>query len=719
MQSTHGDKKISPINVFAAGAAFIARPILLIWKLISDERYRIRMNVEITKKAMKLPISPIHKKAFIGAVLAFCLAVIFGYRFFLAASKTMALLVAVVTSKNSAISGAIAPLRKMDVNYGLNLLGAILLANIIYFFVYEWKFSGRKTLIRAFGSRGLGVEADGTAKEDSKLRVYSNRLVVLETLTSQDKLHEEAAFWRAARFNPSEPTLLSGGNKYLWVAAALKPSTSTIWTDRLPEWRQLMAATYVGSISRQVGVPKEDRRAPQWYYGEYVNQNEVKLKRCEDDFSGAFIGMSGSGKTEAMKPWILHAKATNPSMRLFIADLKEAGDWKVFKDYTEFGRIVYTADETFKTLAYLMAVYESRKEYMQRKGYKSVREWMEVEKVDVPLCLLIIDEFPAMVGPLKYDQQEKKAGTPANILFTFMTRGRSYGVWTFLASQFGNYDYIPASVAKNMTSKVILKVGSSGEANLWLDNDLPFQFGKGMLRKPDGTIDAQKGYACVDKCAEYVRFWYMTNEQILGEFNRYKVPKTLAIDPQFMPAAELMSESKPIIAADTSDQPKNIIEKWKWRVFPSSKPQDDFVWELPPTEPLAPLPLPDESFEDYGKRVIPAFMGLGGPKALPAANASSGASLLQPEKTWSQGVTASPSLQSVAQLPAANMGNQGLSARSTEESTVARDKQALKTPEPMKAAPSAGASEGPKPSGVESFISKLRTKPTKKPTTPP
>lgn len=327
--------------------------------------------------------------------------------------------------------------------------------------------------------------------------------------TTSEEVVKRTSLWRESGFSPNPvPCDVEGVNRAIFAAAAEKPSNSTYIYDRYDEWTGLM---------------EDNEKIFNWYLGEYVNQNEFMWKDCFDGFSSAFVGTSGSGKTEAMKCWLTAFLCKQPFARMVICDLKGTADWDVFGPMTEYGRVIKDEKETLLAITSYYGLIKQRQMYMKEKGYNNIRAWSDAENIEVAPILLIIDEFPQLTGPLKYDIQSHKEGTPANVLFKMLTMGRSYGIWFALGSQFSGADAIPSQLNKNIKIRVLLRMGSEGESFTWINSGAAFRLGK-RKRKPSGESDGEQGYGFVDAEENFVRFWFMHDWFIVHELRKYGVP---------------------------------------------------------------------------------------------------------------------------------------------------------------------------------------------------
>lgn len=390
-----------------------------------------------------------------------------------------------------------------------------LAGNILNFCIFIWSGSRYKKLFKALKDNGIEGK-DGT----KPTWYYPGGMLFIDLVgrTGEDLVKNNQALWNQAAFEPTQDVKkIQGTNQWIITAAVQKKSNSTMLYDRYEEWTTLQT---------------DKMKNYNWCMGEYVNRNEVLWKDAFEDFSLAFIGMSGSGKTEAMKMWLTSFLCKHPSTHLVICDLKMTGDWDVFASMTETGKIIKTVEETLLAISYYDDLLNSRTDYMAKKSYKNIRTWSEAENTFVPPVLLIIDEFPQLSGPLKWDMQSRRDGTPANTLFKLYTKGRSFGLWVILGSQFGGGDAIPSEINKNCKVHVMLRTGSEGESLQWINSGKAFFLGKTGLLKEDGSEDKQIGYAYVDNEVNFVRFWYIDDWLIVHEFLKYGV-KTINGMPHF------------------------------------------------------------------------------------------------------------------------------------------------------------------------------------------
>lgn len=338
---------------------------------------------------------------------------------------------------------------------------------------------------------------------------YPGKMLFIDLL---DRTGEEAVndkpLWNRANFNPTaDVAKIPGTNQYILTASVEKKSNSTMLYDRYDEWTALV---------------EDKSKLYHWMLGEYVNRNEFMWKDAYEDFSILFVGQSGSGKTEAMKCWLTNFVCKHPTTHIVICDLKKTGDWDSFAPLTENGMVVKSTEEALLAISYFEDILNSRTEHMQKNGYKNIRSWSEAENTVVPPVLLIVDEFPQMNGPLKWDVYSRRDQTPANVLFKLYTTGRSFGLWVVLGSQFSGSDAVPSEMNKNIKLHVCLKVGSSGESMQWINDEAAFWLGKNV-RRPDGSEDRQVGYAYVDGKTAFVRYWYADDWLIVHEFLKYGV----------------------------------------------------------------------------------------------------------------------------------------------------------------------------------------------------
>jgi hypothetical protein len=390
-------------------------------------------------------------------------------------------------------------------NISIIFATSILVSNLLYLATFSFKGSRYKRFMNAIKDAGLTNSDSHT----DRIWYYPKRLALLPLVgrTGED-LIKNKPLWNQARFNPSADFRELPGNVFLFVAKVEKPSESTFLYERYQEWTSLMT---------------DPLKAMNWQLGEYVEKNAYKWKDMRNNSTLAFIGTTGSGKTEAMRVSFAAAKIMHPEMRFLIHDPKAAGDWDIFAPFTESGRIIKTQEEAEMMFFYAKAVVAARRAYCQEKGYSNINQWMQREGVTVPILMLIVDEFPNFNKLINFDFNFKKPDKAAGILFELFTMGRSYGVWFTLGTQFGLGEHVPNEVNKNIKAHICLRVGSPGESAAWINTDDAFRLGKGKTLE-NGEEDPQSGYAYIDDNKEFVRFWYADNTLLYHEFLKYKSP---------------------------------------------------------------------------------------------------------------------------------------------------------------------------------------------------
>lgn len=346
---------------------------------------------------------------------------------------------------------------------------------------------------------------------------YPGKALYLDLVSSKpQEVLDREGMWRNAGFKPLDEAFqaVDSTNEWLFVAGALKPTNETFFPERYEEWNK-----YV----------EDPKNVLAWNLGEYVRANGSYLADCFQDFSLAFIGTSGAGKTEAMKFFLMAFKCKHPLSRLTIVDLKATSDWAVFAPTTEPGTIVTRKEDALLALMYYDALMYFRGAIMKERGYNGIRAWIADRPDEWRLsqpALLVIDEFPQLSsdgGPLKFESRSGIDGQPANALFKMMTLGRSFGLWFILGSQFGTSEAIPSAIKRNIQTGVMLRVQSEGEAMNWTGCSGPAEIGKGK-RTPSGKSDKQPGYGYVGSKEGYVRFWFTPDFYIVHEMKRFGVP---------------------------------------------------------------------------------------------------------------------------------------------------------------------------------------------------
>ena len=480
-------------------------PSKLLLRFLNDERKRMEYNKELPESQRVPPLKSRIKLIWLSSlILAAQLGSIFGL-----------LTGAWVSGLGPAyhLKRLLTKLKVPELSEVLNyyvlaiFLLSIVASGLIYFLNFKYSKSRYAKLFIE-----LARKPEGRDDEKELLKpawYYPGKMIFVDLLDrTGDEVIKDKPLWNRADFSPTDAKKIKHTNQYILTSAPEKPSSSTYLYDRYDEWTSLV---------------QDKMKIYHWQLGEYVNKNEYLWKSAHDDFSIAFIGQSGSGKTEAMKSWLTNFLCKHTSTHFIICDLKRTADWDSFAPLTETGRIIKTPEETLLAIAYFEDLLNLRTKYMAEKGYKNIRTWSETEGIIVPPVLLIIDEFPQMNGPLKWDVYSRKDATPANVLFKLYTTGRSFGLWVVLGSQFSGSDAIPSEMNKNIKVHVVLKTGSEGESMQWINSGAAFWIGKNVF-KEDGTEDRQVGYAYVDGEQAFVRFWYADDWLIVHEFLKYGVP---------------------------------------------------------------------------------------------------------------------------------------------------------------------------------------------------
>lgn len=507
-----GLRRVRGLLTIARGVIWgLFLPFALLSRLGKDERRRVKFNTYLPEPQR---VSPSRDRIKLMAVAA-------GLSVVQLMSLAAVVLGAGTTGAGPryAISRALARVRLPKFTDIVNpvwfaiLLVAAVIAAAVWWATFKRKNSRHAQFFSVWEKKNDG--RDGKEMGVLPPWYYAGKILFMDMV---DRTGEEAmndnAFWNRVNFKPGDFCRIPGTNQHLFMAAVDKPSNSTFLYDRYDEWTALV---------------QDKMKLYSWQLGEYVNRNEFMWKSAFEDFSILFVGQSGSGKTEAMKSWLSNFLCKHPQTHFVLCDLKKTGDWDVFSPLTECAKIVKSTEETLLAITYFEDLLNARTDYMQKKGYKDIRAWSEQEGIVVPPVLLIIDEFPQMNGPLKWDVYSRRDATTANVLFKLYTTGRSFGLWVILGSQFSGADAVPSEMNKNIKVHVTLRTGSEGESMQWINAPDAFWIGKN-IRRSDGSEDRQVGYAYIDGKTAYVRFWYSDDWLIVHEFLKYGVPTMVGSD---------------------------------------------------------------------------------------------------------------------------------------------------------------------------------------------
>ena len=221
---------------------------------------------------------------------------------------------------------------------------------------------------------------------------------------------------------------------------------------------------YEKDFSAISGHPKDH-----WFLGTNQVTKSPILKPMGSQPTVAFIGMTGSGKTEAMKALVLAAKLADPNHTMIVLDPKDGGDWDSLAGLTESRRILSRKNEFAEAVAYVHSELIERKLLTENSGPQSL-------EVPSPLTL-VIDDLPNFAVMIGLADGYKDTRTTAGRFWYIMTAGRPYGVQVVTGSQFA--DARTQWILKLMRTRVCFHVGSRGESEFAIGSDAAFLIGRG------------------------------------------------------------------------------------------------------------------------------------------------------------------------------------------------------------------------------------------------
>ncbi|NOZ11232.1 MAG: cell division protein FtsK [Gammaproteobacteria bacterium] len=197
-------------------------------------------------------------------------------------------------------------------------------------------------------------------------------------------------------------------------------------------------------------------------------------------------GSSGSGKSEFLKSMVASLiKRNGPdSLRLTLIDPKVLTFSGLQTCSYLTGPIVSNLDGAVSCLEQAVKDMENRYQQLSREGFINLGERINAGNTDLPFHVIVFDEFADLVLAGK---KEKKLFE--NLVARLAAKGRAAGIHLVLATQRPDRSIVTGPIKANLPLKVCLKVTSSANSQIILDEP----GGEALMGRGDLLCDRGKG----------------------------------------------------------------------------------------------------------------------------------------------------------------------------------------------------------------------------------
>ncbi len=197
-------------------------------------------------------------------------------------------------------------------------------------------------------------------------------------------------------------------------------------------------------------------------------------------------GSSGSGKSEFLKSMVASLVERNgpDSLRLTLIDPKVLTFSGLQACSHLTGPIVSNLDGAVSCLEHAVVDMGNRYRQLSREGFINLGERINAGNTDLPFHMIVFDEFADLVLAGK---KEKKLFE--NLVTRLAAKGRAAGIHLVLATQRPDRSIVTGPIKANLPLKVCLKVTSSANSQIILDEP----GGEALMGRGDLLCDRGKG----------------------------------------------------------------------------------------------------------------------------------------------------------------------------------------------------------------------------------
>ena len=324
-----------------------------------------------------------------------------------------------------------------------------------------------QSIVAAFGSFGLGVEAVGTIEgpQVTRVRLKPASGVKVASLANRAQDLQVALVL-------DQPPLVSAGKGFVAVDV---PRTDR-QTTRLLDYLKGAGSKDKSPTAFPVGVGIDG----QTIVSDFFDSNTCHV---------LVAGTSGSGKSEWLKSLVASLAIRNSPerVRLALVDPKILTFSSVEGSPYLWRPLATDIGSALAVLKSAVSEMEGRYRTLAKEGFVNISDRIQAGRIDLPFIVLVFDEFADLVLTGRDERKDFE-----DMVARLAGKGRAAGVHLVLATQRPDRTVVTGLIKSNLPMKVCLRVanptnsqivlGEAGAESLLGNGDLLCDLGRGLAR---------------------------------------------------------------------------------------------------------------------------------------------------------------------------------------------------------------------------------------------
>jgi len=170
------------------------------------------------------------------------------------------------------------------------------------------------------------------------------------------------------------------------------------------------------------------------------------------------VGMSGSGKSTALRAILTNIILQNKGIELFLGDLKNGVELNLFEDCEAVKGFAKTRPQLEQMLKDVESEMYRRYEMFERFRVRGIEQYNKKHKEKLTYQLVVIDEF----ADLTFDKK-----SPSNdLLLSLSEKARAAGIYLLLCTQRPDKEVLSGRIRANICNKLCLLVENDVNSKL-------------------------------------------------------------------------------------------------------------------------------------------------------------------------------------------------------------------------------------------------------------
>jgi S-DNA-T family DNA segregation ATPase FtsK/SpoIIIE len=224
------------------------------------------------------------------------------------------------------------------------------------------------------------------------------------------------------------------------------------------------------------------------------------------------VGMSGSGKSTALRAILTNIILNNSGIELFLGDLKNGVELNLFEDCEAVKAFAKTRPQLEQMLRSVESEMYHRYELFEQFRVRGIEQYNKRFREKLPYQLVVIDEF----ADLTFD----KKSASNDLLLSLSEKARAAGIYLLLCTQRPDKEVLSGRIRANICNKLCLLVENDVNSKLIIGHgglEKLRGLGHGVLARDSEEIYIQCPDLDPDRAEELLRPYYVSKPKAKPE----------------------------------------------------------------------------------------------------------------------------------------------------------------------------------------------------------